>query len=64
MSSYAILDTNNIVLNVVEWDGTSEWIVPENTSVILITDVTGIPFIGLSYTGTIFNLPSPPPTLP
>ena len=58
MSSYAILDTNNLVVNVVEWDGISVWTPPENTTLIMVTDVTGTAFIGLAYNGTTFDAPA------
>ena len=35
MAQYAILDENNNVLNVVEWDGETKWEHPANTTLQL-----------------------------
>lgn len=61
MAMYAVVDLDNNVVNIVDWDGISDWSHPENTQLILVTDETGRTAIGAIWDGTIFNLPEQPP---
>jgi hypothetical protein len=54
MANYAIVDSNNIVVNVITWDGVSNWSPPVNTQLILITDITGSVSPKWTWNGTIF----------
>ena len=56
MARYALIDDNNIAVNVIEWDGdTSVWAPPEGqTAVTIGTSAVGI---GMTYTDTGFIIP-------
>ncbi len=38
MSNYAILDINDIIINIISWDGIDQSILPINTSAVLLSD--------------------------
>lgn len=56
MARYALVDSTNIAVNVIEWDGdTVTWTPPEGlTAVAIGTSQVGI---GMTYTGTGFIIP-------
>jgi len=56
MARYALVDDNNIAVNIIEWDGdTSVWAPPEGqTAVAIGTSAVGI---GMTYTDTGFIIP-------
>ena len=58
MARYALVDDNNIAVNIIEWDGdTSVWAPPEGqTAVAIGTSAVGI---GMTYTDTGFIIPEP-----
>lgn len=58
MARYALVDSTNIAVNIVEWDGdTAIWTPPEGqTAVAIGTSAVGI---GMTYTGTGFIIPEP-----
>lgn len=55
---YAIIE-NGIVVNVIVWDGTSEWSPPKGSSV---EDITTLPNVGIGWTwdGRSFAEPAAP----
>lgn len=59
---YAIIE-NGVVVNVVLWDGDSEWQPPAGTTAVEVTETTGAAFVGLPYANGHFTAPTPtPPT--
>ena len=46
MARYAVIDAENIVQNVIEWDGVAEWSPPDGQTALLDTDP---PTAQLSY---------------
>jgi len=54
---YAIVDGSGNVVNVVEWDGKSNWMPPAGTTAV--ADPAGAP-IGSTYAGGIFTPPAQP----
>lgn len=58
MAMYAVLDDGKVV-NIVDWDGESDWQPPTGTQAILVP--TGIDAgIGSTYDGTTFSQPPAP----
>ena len=55
MQRYALINNQNIVENIVSWDGVSRWTPPENMTCL---NVEGIQCdIGSTYNGSIFIAP-------
>lgn len=52
---YAIVE-NGLVINMIIWDGESEWSTPDGTSAIRV-DADVIVAIGYSYANGIFSAP-------
>jgi hypothetical protein len=52
--TYAIINSENLVVNVIEWDGESDWQPPENHQVVLLTEGG----MGWSYINGVFVPPS------
>ena len=46
MARYAVIDAENIVQNLIEWDGVAEWSPPDGQTALLDTDP---PTAQLSY---------------
>lgn len=59
MSNYALIK-NDVVVNVIEWDGEAEFTVPDNQQLVNITDIIEPPGIGWSYSKGVFTAPPPP----
>lgn len=57
MNKYAIIE-NGVVTNICLWDGTTEWVPPENSTIVELVD-TSID-IGFQYLDGQFT----PPALP
>ena len=57
MQSYALINNQNIVENVVVWDGASNWVPPENTTCVNIENLEC--GIGWTYNGSTFIKPEP-----
>lgn len=55
--NYAIVDSNNLVINIVVWDGLASWAPPEGCTAIPIANSCGI---GWSYIDGEFVEPTPP----
>jgi len=53
MARYAILDKDNVILNVCEWDGETKWEPPKGTKVVLCSDTDKIFVIRKSADGEI-----------
>ncbi len=47
MSAYAVIDQNNVVVNVVEWDGGQGWAPPQGQRAILANSPNAV--IGAHY---------------
>lgn len=59
MKIYALID-NGIIVNVVVWDGISQWSPPSDDHLVIeIPSVPGSPGVGWSYDGTNFSPPPP-----
>lgn len=59
---YAIIE-NGVVMNVVVWDGnTDEWQPPTGSTVIEVTQQTGVAYVGFPYAGGRFAAPPLPTT--
>ena len=56
--NYAIIDTNNLVINMVVWDGNPPWSPPEGCIAVL---AIGDASIGWSYVDGEFIPPAPQP---
>lgn len=56
---YAIIDAD-VVVNVIVWDGESEWEPDDKLTVIDISDISPAPGIGWSFDGTNFIAPPEP----
>jgi len=53
---YALINNQNIIDNIISWDGETEWTPPENMTVI---NVDGVDCgIGWTYDGTVFTPPA------
>lgn len=61
--TFAILDVNNLVTNIIKWDGVTKWDVPVGST---SRDVTAVPDVGIGYTfdGVKYIAPPPPPEPP
>lgn len=57
MSNYAIVE-NDVVINVVVWDGTNDWTPPAGSQAIEVTSSMGTPWIGLGYANGAFAQPN------
>ena len=64
---YAVVDINNIVINIVNWDGVSNWTPPPNTQIINIPNnmsvKLGATYINGVFTNPVFSGPQPVPVL-
>lgn len=56
---YAIVK-DGMVVNVVVWDGNTEWQPPEGTTAIKVTEETGPAYIGFPYADGRFTSPPAP----
>lgn len=54
MNNYAVVDSEGKVINIIYWDGESEWNPPENTVAVKIPDGVFVD-IGYSYSGGTFS---------
>lgn len=57
--AYAIVQ-NGVVVNTIEWDGSSAWTPPAGASVVQIPDGAYVG-IGSTYDGKTFTAPPQPP---
>lgn len=57
---YAIVE-NSVVINVILWDGESEWRPPAGTTAVEVTEATGAAYVGLPYVNGRFTAPTPTP---
>jgi hypothetical protein len=55
--NYAIIDNTGLVVNVILWDGESEWQPPEGYQAVELTDGAGI---GWTYADGVFTPPAIP----
>ena len=55
MYKYALINNQNIVENVISWDGESNWTPPENMTCLNVENVEC--GIGWSYDGSVFTEP-------
>jgi len=46
MNNYAVVDSENNVINIIYWDGESKWSPPEGTKAVLISE--GV-FVDIGY---------------
>lgn len=60
--NYAIVQSGNVV-DVVVWDGVTEWAPPIGTTAVQIPDGAYVG-IGSTYDGTTFSAPPQPPAQP
>lgn len=54
MNNYAVADSEGKVINIIYWDGESNWSPPKDTTAVKISDGVLID-IGYSYEGKIFS---------
>lgn len=54
MNNYAVVDSEGKVINIIYWDGVSEWSPPEDTKAVKIPDGLFVD-IGYSYNGKKFS---------
>lgn len=62
MDNYAIIDDAGLIINIIEWDGESEWAPPEGNTAVLCEN-EGDCVIGGTYQDGIFA-PPPQPEIP
>lgn len=62
MTRYAIIDADNVVSNIIVWDGVDPWEAPEGTQVRALTDGESAS-IGWHFDGKSFSDPNPPPPI-
>ncbi|WP_175920745.1 hypothetical protein [Burkholderia pyrrocinia] len=55
IQNYAIVE-NGVVTNLVAWDGETEWMPPEDSTVVLVASGTFVS-IGYTYDGKTFSEP-------
>jgi hypothetical protein len=55
MYKYALINNQNIVQNVVSWDGSDSWQPPENMTCVNVENIEC--GIGWSYDGSVFTEP-------
>jgi hypothetical protein len=55
MYKYALINNQNIVQNVVSWDGSDSWQPPENMTCVNVENIEC--GIGWSYDGSVFSEP-------
>jgi hypothetical protein len=55
MYKYALINKQNIVENVISWDGESNWTPPENMTCLNVENIEC--GIGWSYDGSVFTEP-------
>lgn len=53
---YAVI-VNGVVVNVVVWDGGSDWAPPSGTSVVALSESQGVG-VGYTYSGGTFTAPA------
>lgn len=58
-ASYAVIE-NEMVVNVIVWDGEAEFTVPDNLQLINISDISEQPGVGWAYSDGVFTAPLPP----
>jgi hypothetical protein len=58
---WAMIDSNNLVINIIDWDGESDWSPPQGTTIIDLTNYEIAPSIGWTYENGAFVPPPPPP---
>jgi len=58
MQYFALINNQNIIENVISWDGVTEWTPPKNMTCINIQNIEC--GIGWTYDGTQFIPPSDP----
>ncbi|MDL4913725.1 MAG: tail fiber assembly protein [Enterobacterales bacterium endosymbiont of Blomia tropicalis] len=58
-TSYAVIE-NGMIVNVIAWDGETEFTVPDNQQLINISDISEQPGIGWAYSDGEFTAPPPP----
>jgi hypothetical protein len=60
MATYAVIvSSTNVVQNIIEWDGESEWSPPEGSFVKLLPNGVGMGFVYDPSTDTFYD-PTPP----
>lgn len=59
---YSIVQ-DGIVVNMVVWDGETEWAPPEGSAAIVVPEGSGVS-IGWAYADGKFTAPPPPPVIP
>ena len=59
---WAIINSENIVVNMISWDGESTWSPPEGTHVINVTDIESAA-IGSTYDPVTQTFTPPPPSI-
>jgi hypothetical protein len=57
--NYAIIE-NGIVVNTIEWDGSTPWEAPAGSTIVQIPDGAYVG-IGSTYAGGVFSAPPQPP---
>jgi hypothetical protein len=57
--TYAIIE-NGVVVNTIEWDGSTPWKAPAGAAVVLIPDGAYVG-IGSTYASGVFSAPPQPP---
>jgi hypothetical protein len=61
---WAMIDSNNLVINIIDWDGESDWSPPQGTTIIDLTNYEITPSIGWTYENGAFVPPPPPEPTP
>lgn len=61
VKNWAVIDSSNIVINLINWDGETQWLSPENTYVVDLTGIENTPSFGWTYENGIFVPPTPEP---
>jgi hypothetical protein len=59
---WSIINSENIVVNTISWDGESPWSSPEGTHVINVTDIESAA-IGSTYDPVVQTFTPPPPSI-
>lgn len=55
MQRYALINNQNIIDNIVSWDGESNWTPPENMTCVNVENI--FCDIGWTYNGSVFTAP-------
>lgn len=58
MPNYAVVDSNDVVQNIIVWDEVSQWQPPEGHSLVKADDVACN--IGWKHNNGVFSDPNPP----